>query len=209
MAGAGVRTFTCPLVEKCLASASTGVAGRGVEYHACLRRYGASIGGWDHHRFGARRSGASPVSANIIAEQCRKISVAFVSGRNGGDFGSADAPARSLITEESEQLVLDDCAAQRSAKLVPADGRIDTAERIRRVEEVVAKIFECRSVQMVGPGFRCRLQQCARDVAELRVVVAGSDLEFFEDVRVRIDHGETEDVAMVFGTIQQEAVRIG
>ena len=193
---------------KGFASGSAGIAGGGVKHHACLRRNGAAVGSRNHDGLGARRSGAGPVRANVVAQQSAKISAALFGGGDRRNFRSADVAAGSLVTEESEQLVLDDRAAERSAELVPTDGRIDAAERVSRVEEIVAEIFEGRAVQFVGAGFRGGLQQRARHVAELRVVVASCDFEFFEDVRVGIDHGDTQDVAVILSAIQQEAIRI-
>ena len=63
-------------------------------------------------------------------------------------------------------------------------------------------------MDLIRSGLRSPLKECARDIAELRVVIAGSDLEFLQGVRIGVDHRDSQNVTVVLGAVQLEAIRV-
>ena len=193
--------------EDLAAVAGGGVAAIGVEGHAGLGGDLSALGGGYHDGVGAGRSGDGiRTVANIGAELRAEIAGAFGGGGHGGDKRTAVAAAGALIIEKEEDLVFDDGAAEGAAELVPAQGRVEGGEMVGGVEEIVAKEFEEGSVPLVRAGLGGGLEQGAGDGAELGVVVTGGYFEILERVEVRIDDGDAEDGAFVFGAVEEEAV---
>ena len=89
---------------------------------------------------------------------------------------------RALIIAEEEQLVLDDGAADRSAKLLPRRWRERNSGLVRewvaRLLVAIAVIVETASMKFIGPGLDGHLHRSRRRLPGLRVVVLQSNLRF-------------------------------
>src|SRR5206468_11698432 len=104
-----------------------------------------------------------------------------------------------------KDLILYDRAADGCSELIPAKRQRLSRGPIFRIEIIVAEILERGAMKVVRARPGGGLHHRARYRPELRVVVAGRDLEFLQGIDIGVNHCDTENRTVVLGSIEQKA----
>ena len=124
------------------------------------------------------RDGADPAGRDLLVSERRAARAVRVPGggvvnggcggaqvsgaewqsRDGGQVAvSRNVPA-ALVVAEEEQLVLDDAASERPAKLIVNRVRDAAGKNVPGLQVAVAMILEGAAVQIVAAGFECDIR---------------------------------------------------
>ncbi len=131
---------------------------------------------------------------------CEKSPLRSSVCRNPGSEGIPLAQPKALITEEEEQLVLNNRAADVGAELVLGKGSTSyvalVVEEVVGVQHLVAQELVCRTMEAVRARFCREVDHSTGKPAVFRTQVVGLDLEFLDGV-LRRDHGDNVQIRSV------------
>ncbi len=115
---------------------------------------------------------------------------------------------RALVIAKDEELVLDDRAANRAAKLFPiCRGKRDSwlvGKGVARLLVAAAMVEEAAAVQLVRSRFGLHSNHARGGLARFRIVVLKSYLGFGDSVKVGVHHDNAQDGVLVIRAIELE-----
>jgi hypothetical protein len=117
-------------------------------------------------------------------------SLPLQSSRHCENVGLSLVRNQLLVVDEEEQLVLDDGAAEKTAKLIRLIGSSRLREEIPRIQIVIPQEIEDLAMKLVSAGFNSKIDDCASEGAVLGIRVAGFHLERLDGVERRRDADE-------------------
>src|SRR5262245_35084351 len=127
-------------------------------------------------------------------------------GRNARERLDAASLAQAFKVEKEERAVLDDWAADCSAKLIAVELSAFGQKEIARVELVVAQKFEGRAVKLVRAGFGDERDLAEGGLSEFGGVRIGLNLEFLYYVDRRPQRDVAELPRVVAGAVNREII---
>ena len=131
------------------------------------------------------RVGRGVISARVVnRSHPAEVTAAHRVCRLGQHGGACSVHTQPLVVAKEECLVLPDRAAERAAELILLELRLRGIEELPRIERVVAKELECRTMKVVSAG-TCNHVHHRAAARKFSTVVADLHLEFPDALEIR------------------------
>src|SRR5437763_111543 len=116
-----------------------------------------------------------------------------------------------LVVTEEEQFILDDWAADRTAKLVPHGGGnkfssnrilLELCEGIACLSGITAPEPEGSAVQGIGARTGLRGHDAGNGLAKFGIIILQGHLGFSDGVQVRINHDDAKNWVLIICAVE-------